>query len=96
MPRAWTKLELAFGLGHASPRPGVNQFDHQQKLGEIWSMLEMTRAGVVAAEAGVGTGRAVAGLGSRRAPVRGPARPGPQWIPRAFEILKLLGGTASC
>src|ERR671928_209403 len=54
MTRAWTKLELAFGLGHAiAETTGVGQFDHiQEKLGEIWSYLEMTRAGVVAAEAG--------------------------------------------
>ena len=47
MTRAWTKLELAFGLGHAmADATGVNSFDHvQEKLGEIWSMLEMTRAG---------------------------------------------------
>ena len=32
---------------------GVNTFDHvQEKLGEIWTMMEMTRAGVIAAEAG--------------------------------------------
>ena len=54
MTRAWAKLEFAFGLGHTlADLTGVNAFDHvQEKLGEIWSMVEMTRAGVIAAEAG--------------------------------------------
>ena len=54
MTRAWAKLEFAFGLGHAlADMTGVNAFDHvQEKLGELWSMMEMTRAGVIAAEAG--------------------------------------------
>ena len=38
MTRAWTKLELTFGLAHAITEvTGVNTFDHvQEKLGEIW------------------------------------------------------------
>jgi aromatic ring hydroxylase len=71
----------------------VNTFDHvQEKLGELWSMMEMTRAGVIAAEAG-----------SRRAEgaddwvpdersfvaLRGLV---PKWIPRAVELIQLVGG----
>ncbi len=54
MTRAWAKLEFAFGLAHTlADMTGVNTFDHvQEKLGELWSMMEMTRAGVIAAEAG--------------------------------------------
>ena len=54
MTRAWSKLEFSFGLAHTlADLTGVNAFDHvQEKLGEIWSMEEMTRAGVIAAEAG--------------------------------------------
>ena len=47
MTRAWAKLEFAFGLAHTiADMTGVNSFDHvQEKLGELWSMLEMTSAG---------------------------------------------------
>jgi len=94
MTRAWAKLEFAFGLGHTmAEMTGVNRFDHvQEKLGEIWSMLELTRAGVVAAEAGsfqaedstdwVPDERSFVAL-------RGLM---PQWIPRAIELLQLVGG----
>jgi 4-hydroxyphenylacetate 3-monooxygenase oxygenase component len=94
MTRAWAKLEFAFGLGHTmAEMTGVNRFDHvQEKLGEIWSMLELTRAGVIAAEAGsfqaedssdwVPDERSFVAL-------RGLM---PQWIPRAIELLQLVGG----
>ncbi|HEX2112051.1 MAG TPA: 4-hydroxyphenylacetate 3-hydroxylase N-terminal domain-containing protein [Gaiellaceae bacterium] len=96
MTRAWSKLEFAFGLGHTmADMTGVNAFDHvQEKLGELWSMLEMTRAGVVAAEAGsfradgdgvddwVPDERSFVAL-------RGLM---PKWIPRALELLQLVGG----
>jgi aromatic ring hydroxylase len=72
---------------------GVNTFDHvQEKLGELWSMLEMTRAGIVAAEAGsfraegaedwVPDERSLVAL-------RGLM---PKWIPRAIELIQLVGG----
>jgi 4-hydroxyphenylacetate 3-monooxygenase oxygenase component len=94
MTRAWAKLEFAFGLGHTmAEMTGVNRFDHvQEKLGEIWSMLELTRAGVIAAEAGsfqaedssdwVPDERSFVAL-------RGLM---PQWIPRSIELLQLVGG----
>ena len=72
---------------------GVNAFDHvQEKLGELWSMMEMTRAGVIAAEAGsyraehaddwVPDERSLVAL-------RGLM---PKWIPRAIELIQLVGG----
>lgn len=94
MTRAWAKLEFAFGLAHTiADMTGVNAFDHvQEKLGEIWSMLEMTRAGVIAAEAGssqaentddwVPDERSLVAL-------RGLV---PKWIPRAVELIQLIGG----
>jgi len=94
MTRAWAKLEFAFGVGHLlADMTGVNTFDHvQEKLGELWSMLEMTRAGVVAAEAGsfqaegsddwVPDERSLVAL-------RGLM---PKWIPRALELIQLVGG----
>jgi 4-hydroxyphenylacetate 3-monooxygenase len=94
MTRAWAKLEFAFGLGHTMGElTGVNQFDHvQEKLGELWSMMEMTRAGVIAAEAGsyqaedsddwVPDERSFVAL-------RGLM---PKWIPRSIELLQLIGG----
>ncbi len=93
MTRAWAKLEFAFGLGHAmAEMTGVNAFDHiQEKLGEMWSMLEMTRAGVVAAEA-----ESFLDEGGVWTPEERPfvALRGlmPKWIPRATELLQLIGG----
>jgi 4-hydroxyphenylacetate 3-monooxygenase oxygenase component len=94
MTRAWAKLEFAFGLAHTlADMTGVNAFDHvQEKLGELWSMMEMTRAGVVAAEAGshraeesedwVPDERSLVAL-------RGLM---PKWVPRALELIQLVGG----
>jgi 4-hydroxyphenylacetate 3-monooxygenase oxygenase component len=94
MTRAWAKLEFAFGLAHTlADMTGVNAFDHvQEKLGEIWSMLEMTRSGVVSAEAGsfqaegsedwVPDERSLVAL-------RGLM---PKWVPRTIELIQLIGG----
>src|SRR3954454_10902999 len=95
MTRAWTKLELAFGLGHAmAETTGVNQFDHvQEKLGEIWSMLEMTRAGVVAAEAGAARAAPSQDWAPDERPFVALRGLMPKWIPRSFELLRLIGGS---
>jgi 4-hydroxyphenylacetate 3-monooxygenase oxygenase component len=94
MARAWAKLEFAFGVAHTiSEMTGTNSFDHvQEKLGELWSMLEMVRSGVIAAEAGshraegaddwVPDERSLVAL-------RGLV---PKWIPRAIELIQLVGG----
>ncbi len=94
MTRAWTKLEFAFGLAHTlAEMTGVNAFDHvQEKIGELWSMTEMTRAGVIAAEAG--SHRAEASddwVPDQRSLValRGLV---PKWMPRALELIQLVGG----
>ena len=52
--RAHVKLSFAFGLGHLiANTTGVVRFDHiQEKLGQIWNMVELTRSALVAAEAG--------------------------------------------
>jgi 4-hydroxyphenylacetate 3-monooxygenase len=94
MTRAWAKLEFAFGLGHTlADMTGVNAFDHvQEKLGELWSMVEMTRAGIVAAEAGsFRAAEADDWVPDERSFValRGLM---PKWIPRALELLQLVGG----
>jgi 4-hydroxyphenylacetate 3-monooxygenase oxygenase component len=94
MTRAWAKLEFAFGLGHTmAEMTGVNRFDHvQEKLGEIWSMLELTRAGVIAAEAGSFQAEGVEDwVPDERSFValRGLM---PKWIPRSIELLQLVGG----
>jgi aromatic ring hydroxylase len=62
------------------------------KLGEVWSMLEMTRAGIIAAEAGsfraegsddwVPDERSLVAL-------RGLM---PKWVPRTIELIQLIGG----
>jgi 4-hydroxyphenylacetate 3-monooxygenase oxygenase component len=94
MTRAWAKLEFAFGLAHTlADMTGVNAFDHvQEKLGELWSMVELTRAGIVAAEAGSaqadGSQDWVPDQRSFVA-LRGLM---PKWIPRAIELIQLVGG----
>lgn len=94
MTRAWSKLEFAFGLAHTlADLTGVNAFDHvQEKLGEIWSMEEMTRAGVIAAEAGSfqaeGSDDWVPDERSFVA-LRGLM---PKWVPRTIELIQLIGG----
>ena len=94
MTRAWTKLELAFGLGHAmADATGVNSFDHvQEKLGEIWTMLEMTRAGVIAAEAGSFQAEPSDDWTPDERPFVALRGLMPKWIPRSFELLRLIGG----
>ena len=94
MTRAWAKLEFAFGLAHTiADMTGVNAFDHvQEKLGELWSMMEMTRAGVIAAEAGSLRAQEcddwVPDQWSLVA-LRGLM---PKWIPRSIELIQLIGG----
>ena len=62
--RAHTKLLFAFGLGHLiANTTGVVRFDHiQEKLGQIWNMVELTRSAIVAAEAGSGWTTAGSGI----------------------------------
>jgi 4-hydroxyphenylacetate 3-monooxygenase oxygenase component len=94
MTRAWSKLEFSFGLAHTlADLTGVNAFDHvQEKLGEIWSMEEMTRAGVIAAEAGSFQAEGVDDwVPDERSFValRGLM---PKWVPRTMELIQLIGG----
>lgn len=93
MTRAWTKLEFAFGLGHClAEMTGVNAFDHvQEKLGEIWSMMAMTRSGVIAAEAEAFLDEAGV-MTPDETPFVALRGLMPQWIPRAYELLQLVGG----
>ena len=92
MTRAWSKLEFAFGLAHTiADMTGVNAFDHvQEKLGEIWSMLEMTRSGIVSAEAGSAEDHGDWTPDERPfVALRGLM---PKWIPRSLELIQLIGG----
>ena len=52
--RAHVKLSFAFGLGHLiANTTGVVRFDHiQEKLGQMWNMVELTRSAIVSREAG--------------------------------------------
>src|SRR5450755_728958 len=93
MIRAWTKLEFCFGLGHMlAETTGVNAFDHiQEKLGEMWTMAEMARSGIMAAEScatldqnGIMTPDARPLVALRNSM--------PKWMPRANELLQLIGG----
>jgi 4-hydroxyphenylacetate 3-monooxygenase oxygenase component len=91
--RAYVKLSFAFGLGHLiANTTGVVRFDHvQEKLGQIWNMTELTRAAIVAAEAGSHEDEGGVWYPDDRPflALRGEM---PKWIPRANELLQLIGG----
>jgi len=91
--RAYVKLSFAFGLGHLlANMTGVIRFDHiQEKLGELWTMVELTRSAIVAAEAG-----ATLDEGGVMTPDQRPfvalRATLPKWMARANELLQLIGG----
>jgi aromatic ring hydroxylase len=91
--RAYVKLAFAFGLGHLiANTTGVVRFDHvQEKLGQIWNMMELSRAAIVAAEAGSAEDAGGVWYPDDRPflALRGEM---PKWIPRANELLQLVGG----
>ena len=94
MTRAWTKLEFAFGLAHTlADMTGVNAFDHvREKIGEIWTMAEMTRAGVIAAETGSARAEGSDDWVPDQRPLVALRGLVPKWIPRAIELIQLVGG----
>ena len=67
-----SKLSFAFGLGHLiANTTGVVRFDHvQEKLGQIWNMVELTR---------VGAGRRRGRLARGRPSASGTPTSGPSW-----------------
>jgi aromatic ring hydroxylase len=71
---------------------GTVRFDHvQEKLGELWIMSELARSAVVAAEAGAELDEGGVCCPDQRpfVALRGAM---PKWLPRANEILELIGG----
>jgi 4-hydroxyphenylacetate 3-monooxygenase len=91
--RAHIKLSFAFGLGHVmAETTGVARFDHiQEKLGQIWNMVELTRSALVAAEAGAAMDQHGVCTPDERpfVALRGEM---PKWVPRSIEFLQLIGG----
>lgn len=91
--RAYIKLLFAFGLGHLiANTTGVVRFDHiQEKLGQIWNMVELTRSAIVAAEAGSYEDEGGVWRPDDRPflCLRGEM---PKWMPRVNELLQLIGG----
>jgi 4-hydroxyphenylacetate 3-monooxygenase len=91
--RAYIKLCFAFGLGHLIANTvGVVRFDHvQEKLGQIWNMCELTRSAIVSAEAGSFEDEGGVWYPDDRPflALRGEM---PKWLPRANELLQLIGG----
>jgi 4-hydroxyphenylacetate 3-monooxygenase len=91
--RAYVKLCFAFGLGHLIANTiGVVRFDHiQEKLGQIWNMCELTRSALVAGEAGSSLDDGGVWYPDDRPflALRGEM---PKWLPRANELLQLIGG----
>ena len=91
--RAYVKLAFALGLGHLiANTTGVVRFDHvQEKLGQMWSMSELARSALVAAEAGASTDEGGVFYPDDRpfVALRGEM---PKWLPRCNELLQLIGG----
>jgi 4-hydroxyphenylacetate 3-monooxygenase oxygenase component len=91
--RAYVKLSFALGLGHLiANTTGVVRFDHiQEKLGQIWSMSELARSAIVAAEAGASLDEGGVFYPDDRPfiALRGEM---PKWLPRVNEMLQLIGG----
>jgi 4-hydroxyphenylacetate 3-monooxygenase oxygenase component len=91
--RAHVKLLFAFGLGHLMANTtGVVRFDHiQEKLGQIWNMVELTRSAIVAAEAGSQLDDGGVWYPDDRPflCLRGEM---PKWMPKVNELLQLIGG----
>jgi 4-hydroxyphenylacetate 3-monooxygenase len=91
--RAYVKLSFALGLGHLiANTTGVVRFDHiQEKLGQMWSMSELARSAIVAAEAGAQLDEGGVFYPDDRPfiALRGEM---PKWLPRCNELLQLIGG----
>ena len=91
--RAYVKLSFAFGLGHLlANTTGVVRFDHiQEKLGRISNMVELTRSGLVSAEAGSFLDEGGVWYPDDRPflALRGEM---PRWLPSINELLQLIGG----
>lgn len=91
--RAYVKLSFALGLGHLiANTTGVVRFDHiQEKLGQIWAMSELARSAIVAAESGAALDEGGVMYPDDRPflALRGEM---PKWLPRANELLQLIGG----
>jgi 4-hydroxyphenylacetate 3-monooxygenase len=91
--RAYVKLSFALGLGHLiANTTGVVRFDHiQEKLGQMWSMSELARSAIVAAEAGAELDEGGVFYPDDRPfiALRGEM---PKWLPRCNELLQLIGG----
>jgi 4-hydroxyphenylacetate 3-monooxygenase len=91
--RAYVKLLFAFGVGHLiANTTGVVRFDHiQEKLGQIWNLVELTRSAIVAAEAGSAPDEGGVWYPDERPflALRGEM---PKWMPRVNELLQLIGG----
>jgi 4-hydroxyphenylacetate 3-monooxygenase oxygenase component len=91
--RAYVKLSFAFGLAHRiAEATGVGRFDHvQEKLGQIWNCVELTRSAIVAAEAGSSLDEGDVWYPDERpfVALRGEM---PKWMPRVNELIQLIGG----
>jgi 4-hydroxyphenylacetate 3-monooxygenase len=89
--RAHIKLQFMWELASAMAR-AVNADNPQtnEMLGELWSYAELTRAAVVAAEAGAHEWGNGTWFCDER-PFRAIRPTLPRWFPRANEIIQLLG-----
>ena len=91
--RAYVKLNFAFGIAHViANTTGVVRFDHvQEKLGQIWNMVELTRCALVTSEAD-------SYLDSHGvwypndAPLMALRGEMPKWLPKTHELIQLIGG----
>ncbi|MGA0121506.1 MAG: 4-hydroxyphenylacetate 3-hydroxylase family protein [Gaiellales bacterium] len=91
--RAYVKLLFAFGLGHVmAETTGVVRFDHiQEKLGQLWTMAELTRCALVTCEADSYLDDHGVWYPNDR-PLMALRGEMPKWLPHAHELLQLIGG----
>jgi 4-hydroxyphenylacetate 3-monooxygenase len=89
--RAHVKLQFAYELAtRMAEAIGLNDATTKELLGELWTYAELTRAALVAAEAGAADwGNGMWQCDER--PFRALRPTLPQWFPRVNEILRLLG-----
>ncbi len=91
--RAYVKLNFAFGLAHViANTTGVVRFDHiQEKLGQLWNMVELTRCALATCES-----ESYLDTHGVWYPNDGPlmALRGemPKWLPLANDLIQLIGG----
>lgn len=91
--RSYVKLNFAFGLAHViANMTGVARFDHiQEKLGQLWNMVELTRCALATCEAESYLDTHGVWYPNDR-PLMALRGEMPKWLPLANDLIQLIGG----